>query len=106
MSHHIVATLGEIAPGGRRLFTVAGCAVGVFHVDDEYFDPARSLSASAPPCAATCWSGLWNRAGLESTESLASESCVALGTDASFISELGSPGVSRPNCEGDLPCHG
>jgi hypothetical protein len=34
MSHDIVARLSEIAPGGRKLLTVAGRTVSVFHVND------------------------------------------------------------------------
>ena len=78
---------------------MAGPTVGVFHVNDEYFAVLDRYSYQRP-CAATCWSASWHRAGLERTESLATESCAAHGTDGSFISALGSPGVSRPNCEG------
>jgi nitrite reductase/ring-hydroxylating ferredoxin subunit len=36
MTRHVVARVGEIAPGGRKIFTVAGRTVGVFHVNGEY----------------------------------------------------------------------
>ena len=37
MARHVVATVGEIAPGGRKIVTVAGREIGVFNVKDEYF---------------------------------------------------------------------
>ncbi|MBS0562781.1 MAG: Rieske (2Fe-2S) protein [Proteobacteria bacterium] len=37
MSRHVVATVGEIAPGTCKIVTVKGREIGVFHVDDEYY---------------------------------------------------------------------
>ena len=37
MSKHIVATVGEIAPGACKIVTVKGREIGVFNVRDEYF---------------------------------------------------------------------
>lgn len=37
MSRHVVATAGEIPPGGRKIVTVKGREIGVFRVGDEYF---------------------------------------------------------------------
>jgi len=37
MSRHVVARDGEIPVGGRKLVTVAGRTVGIFHLAGEYF---------------------------------------------------------------------
>ena len=37
MSRHVVATVGEIAPGGCKIVTVQGREIGVFLVNGEYF---------------------------------------------------------------------
>ena len=37
MSRHIVAAVGEIAPGTCKLVTVKGREIGVFNVNNEYF---------------------------------------------------------------------
>lgn len=37
MSRHVVASVGEIPPGGCKLVTVRGREIGVFHVKGEYF---------------------------------------------------------------------
>ena len=34
---HVVAAVGEIAPGGRKLVTLEGREIGVYFVDGEYF---------------------------------------------------------------------
>lgn len=36
MSDYIVATVGEIPPGGRKIVEVAGRSIGVFNVAGEY----------------------------------------------------------------------
>ena len=37
MTRHVVAQLGEIPPGGRKLVKLGGREIGVFNVKDEYF---------------------------------------------------------------------
>jgi nitrite reductase/ring-hydroxylating ferredoxin subunit len=37
MARHVVAAVGEIADGGRKLVTVEGRNIGVFNVKGEYF---------------------------------------------------------------------
>jgi 3-phenylpropionate/trans-cinnamate dioxygenase ferredoxin subunit len=37
MSRHVVATIGEIAPGTCKIVTVKGREIGVFNVADEFF---------------------------------------------------------------------
>ena len=37
MSKHIVATVDEIPPGGRKIVEIAGRSIGVFNVNGEYF---------------------------------------------------------------------
>jgi 3-phenylpropionate/trans-cinnamate dioxygenase ferredoxin subunit len=37
MSRHVVAEVGEIAPGTCKIVTVRGREIGVFFVNDEYF---------------------------------------------------------------------
>ena len=36
MSRHVVAAVGEIAPGSCKIVTVKGREIGVFHVDGRY----------------------------------------------------------------------
>jgi 3-phenylpropionate/trans-cinnamate dioxygenase ferredoxin subunit len=37
MSRHVVASVGEIAPGSSKLVTVKGREIGLFNVKGEYF---------------------------------------------------------------------
>ena len=37
MAKHIVATVGEIPPGGRKVVEVLGRSIGVFNVEGEFF---------------------------------------------------------------------
>jgi 3-phenylpropionate/trans-cinnamate dioxygenase ferredoxin subunit len=37
MARHVVAAVGEIAPGGRKLVVLGGREIGVFNVNGEYF---------------------------------------------------------------------
>jgi nitrite reductase/ring-hydroxylating ferredoxin subunit len=37
MARHVVAAVGEIADGGRKLITIEGRNIGVFNVKGEYF---------------------------------------------------------------------
>ena len=37
MAEHVVATLGEIPPGGRKITEVEGRSIGVFNLDGKFF---------------------------------------------------------------------
>jgi 3-phenylpropionate/trans-cinnamate dioxygenase ferredoxin subunit len=37
MAKHVVATIGEIPPGGRKIVEVLGRSIGVFNVNGEFF---------------------------------------------------------------------
>jgi len=37
MSQHVVATVGEIAPGSCKIVTIRGREIGVFNVHDAYY---------------------------------------------------------------------
>ncbi len=37
MPQHIVATVDEIPPGGRKIVTIGGRSIGVFNLDGSYF---------------------------------------------------------------------
>src|SRR5205807_2069741 len=37
MSKHVVATVGEIPPGQRKLVTVRGRSIAVFNLDGEFY---------------------------------------------------------------------
>ena len=37
MSRHVVATVGEVAPGTNKLVTVKGREIGIFNIKGEYF---------------------------------------------------------------------
>jgi 3-phenylpropionate/trans-cinnamate dioxygenase ferredoxin subunit len=37
VSRHVVATIDEIPPGGRKIVEVTGRSIGVFNLDGEYF---------------------------------------------------------------------
>ena len=51
MSRHVVATTGEISPGGKKLVTVKGREIGIFNVGGEYFALAnRCPHAGGPMC--------------------------------------------------------
>ena len=37
MTRHVVATVDEIPPGGRKIVEIAGRSLGVFNIGGEYF---------------------------------------------------------------------
>lgn len=56
-SRHIVAAVGEIPPGGRKIVELDGRSVGVFHINGEYF----ALRNWCPHQAARlCEGALWS----------------------------------------------
>ncbi|HVG52398.1 MAG TPA: Rieske (2Fe-2S) protein [Xanthobacteraceae bacterium] len=42
MARHVVATVGEIAPGANKLVTVKGREIGLFNIKGEYFALANT----------------------------------------------------------------
>ena len=49
MSRHVVATTGEIAPGGKKLVTVKGREIGIFNVGGEYYALANRCPHNGGP---------------------------------------------------------
>ena len=59
MARHVVARIGEIPEGGRKLVDLGGIPVGVFHVDGEYFAILNRCPHQAAPLAdGHLWPGL------------------------------------------------
>jgi 3-phenylpropionate/trans-cinnamate dioxygenase ferredoxin subunit len=52
MAKHIVATVDEIPPGGRKIVDVAGRSIGVFHVDGDFFAIRNSCPHQGGPLCA------------------------------------------------------
>src|SRR5689334_22519453 len=51
MTRHVVAAVGEIAPGGCKIVNVKGREIGVFHVNEAYFALVnRCPHEGAPLC--------------------------------------------------------
>ena len=51
MSKHVVATVGEIPPGQRKLVTIRGRQIAVFNLDGEFFGLFnRCLHQGGPMC--------------------------------------------------------
>lgn len=51
MTRHVVAEIGEIGPGERKIVTVKGREIGVFNVGGEFFALAnRCPHAGGPMC--------------------------------------------------------
>jgi nitrite reductase/ring-hydroxylating ferredoxin subunit len=42
MARHVVATVGEVAPGSNKLVTVKGRDIGIFNIKGEYFALANT----------------------------------------------------------------
>lgn len=54
MSRHVVAAVGEIAPGTSKLVTVKGREIGLFNIKGEYFALANTCPhEGAPLCKGT-----------------------------------------------------
>lgn len=54
MGRHVVASVGEIPPGGRRIVEIDGRSIGVFNVGGEYFAIRNSCPhAGGPVCSGT-----------------------------------------------------
>jgi 3-phenylpropionate/trans-cinnamate dioxygenase ferredoxin subunit len=56
MARHVVATVGEIPPGGRKIVEAAGRSIGVFNVNGEYFALRnRCPHQGGPLCEGLLW---------------------------------------------------
>lgn len=59
MARHVVARVGEIPEGGRKVVDLGGIPVGVFHVGGEYFAILNRCPHQAAPLAdGHLWPGL------------------------------------------------
>ncbi|MCX5985671.1 MAG: Rieske 2Fe-2S domain-containing protein [Chloroflexi bacterium] len=59
MARHVVAKVGEIPPGGRKVVDLDGHSVGVFHVEGEYYALLNWCPhQGARLCEGRLWSGL------------------------------------------------
>ena len=57
MARYVVAEVGEIPPGGRKIVDLDGRSVGVFHVNGEYF---ALLNWCPHQAARLCEGKLWS----------------------------------------------
>ena len=56
MARFVVATVGEIPPGGRKIVEVAGRSIGVFNVGGEFFALRnRCPHQGGPLCEGKLW---------------------------------------------------
>ena len=63
MARHVVAAVGEIPPGGRKIVEVAGRSIGIFNLNGEYFALRnRCPHQGGPLCEGTLWGRLTARA--------------------------------------------
>jgi 3-phenylpropionate/trans-cinnamate dioxygenase ferredoxin subunit len=59
MARHVVATVSEIPPGGRKIVEAAGRSIGVFNVNGEFFALRnRCPHQGAPLCDGKLWGAL------------------------------------------------
>jgi nitrite reductase/ring-hydroxylating ferredoxin subunit len=59
VSKYVVATAGEIPPGGRKIVDLEGRSIGIFHVNGEYFALLNWCPHQAGPlCIGKLWSAL------------------------------------------------
>ena len=59
MARHVVAMVGDIPPGGRKVVDLDGHSVGVFHVGGEYYALLNWCPhQGARLCEGRLWSGL------------------------------------------------
>ncbi len=63
MSRHVIATTGEIAPGGKKLVTVKGREIGIFNVEGEYYALANRCPHAGGPMCEGRMSGLVRSSG-------------------------------------------
>jgi 3-phenylpropionate/trans-cinnamate dioxygenase ferredoxin subunit len=63
MARHIVATVDEIAPGGRKIVEVAGRSIGIFNLNGAFFALRnRCPHQGGPLCEGPLWGRLTARA--------------------------------------------
>ncbi len=59
MPKYVVATVEEIAPGGRKIVEVAGRSIGIFNVNGEFFALRnRCPHQGGPLCEGRLWGAL------------------------------------------------
>jgi 3-phenylpropionate/trans-cinnamate dioxygenase ferredoxin subunit len=63
MARHIVATVEEIPPGGRKLVEIAGRSLGVFNLDGEFFALRNRCPHQGGPLCAGTLGGLISSSG-------------------------------------------
>ena len=100
MSRHVVAAVGEIAEGERKLVNVEGREIGVFNVKGEFYALLnRCPHAGASLCRGTVI-GLAesDRPGEYRSDAGPASSCAARGTAGSSTSAPGNPGSIRSMC--------
>lgn len=57
MAKHVVAAIGEIPSGGKKLVSVGGREVGIFNIDNQFYGLInRCLHQGAPLCEGTVYS--------------------------------------------------
>lgn len=74
MARYVVAAADEIAPGERKIVTVAGRSIGIFNLDGEFFALRnRCPHQGGPLCQGKTWGVLQARAPGEIEYSRAGE---------------------------------
>ena len=63
MAKHVVGTVDEIPPGGRKIVEVAGRSIGVFNVGGEFFALRNSCPHQGGPLCLGPLSGLVSSSG-------------------------------------------
>jgi 3-phenylpropionate/trans-cinnamate dioxygenase ferredoxin subunit len=59
MARFVVAEVGEVPPGGRKIVDVAGRSIGIFNVNGEYFALRnRCPHQGGPLCEGKTWGAL------------------------------------------------
>lgn len=58
VARYVVATVGEIPPGGRKIVEVAGRSIGIFNLDGEHFALRNRCPHQGGPL---CEGPLWGR---------------------------------------------
>ncbi len=96
---HVVASVDEIPPGGRKIVEVAGQSVGIFNVDGEFFALRnRCPHQRGPLCEGKLWGILEaHRPGSSSTRR-GGRSWPAPGMGGSFTFAPVNRGAIRRGC--------
>ena len=96
MAEHVVATLGEIPPGGRKIAEVEGRSIGVFNLNGRFFALLNRCPHQGGPLCLGQQSGLLQaRVPGEYRYTRIGEIVRCPGTVGSSISRRGGPGSIR-----------